>query len=331
MMQFKNLWIIVLILSIISCIKKEEDSSTAVFQPVTASFLSVSDFTSNNENVIDQTALATGLYGVSDLWHYYSSSDNSVDASSCLKNFKINMITTDSFYVGGEEDITSCIAAALASTPEIKINKSKTKVYTQIKCAGVDLSQFSGQAITNTLSDQIEAVCGTATRSKFTNSINEADITITISGNSTRSSTITTSANMTTSGEACTETFDGTNWTRNSGCTEYSIEHYLIDPDGREGKDEITKVTFNNLVMSNTATDPFFVSGTADLYYLGWQGTVTYNGVSSNANWSMIKDGVTATGTLSATLNNIRGRRLIAMKSFLPVKGLKPRLLELNK
>lgn len=300
----KNLIFISLILSIITaCDKKNNsnDSSSSTFQEITSSFLTVSNFTSSNEITASSSALSSEMSSWSELWNYQpSTSDSSTD--SCFTNFKIKLLASDTVQLGGSEDVTACVKDKV-SLQGITLTKLKMKVFIQLQCEGADLSSFQTQTMTSSAFSDLETACNHSTVHLIKQSESESDVSITFGGTTYRTWTLTQQATMNSQSSACTYTFNGSNWTMND-CTQYVKTHYYDNTSdtSKVDKDEITRLTDNNIVRTTTFTDPFFVSGSRTIYYQGWSGSITYNGVNVDASWTLTKDGDTHSGTIAPTL-----------------------------
>lgn len=297
---------ILVVISSLACEKKKEDASES-FREITAPFLTASDFSSTNELTHTQSEITSLMSSWEELWNYKTTSgtnsSTTIDLTSCFSNFKFKSKATDTLYIGGAEDLTSCVSPLITSSG-YTLSKFNIQSYAEIKCDGIDLSQFAGRATSKTIGEQIETACGTAPHSFLSNQLIEVTASIKSNGglNYTDSS-ISTSAYMNADGTSCHNSFDGTNWIVTNGCTNYEKTHYAANSlTGQTDHDAIKIMASNNLIDSNVDTDPFFVSGGFDLYRGGWQGSITYSGVNNPAVWSMSKDGVTTTGTLNPTL-----------------------------
>jgi hypothetical protein len=290
-----NSLLILLLSNLLACDKKKEDEASEGFQEVNAAFLTSTDFESSNEVALSETDVKSQISSWADLWHYKAPTGTVTSLSSCFQNFKLKIKNTDTLYYGGSEDITACVASIYGS-PGMTLNKYKVKVFLELQCEGIDLSQYNNRVSTDGIGDEIETTCGTAPRSVISNSIAEIDFTY----SSVNTSSADYSALMSNTGGSCSESFDGTNWLPANNCREYSRQHSIANANSLlVGKDDIKRMNYNNLVVSPNDTDPFFVSGSFDLYWNGWQGSVTYNGVNTPATWTMSKNGLTTTGTLN--------------------------------
>lgn len=310
----KNYFLIIFVISLffVSCIKKDEDStSRSSFQAIDAPFLTAADFTSTNELYLSSSAISAEVSSTRELWNYKASSDSSsTSIDNCYNNFKYKLKTSDTIQLGGSEDITACISAGMTDSSDLTLSLYKVKAFIEIQCVGVDLSAFDNQNIAS-VSNQIDDVCGLHTVHILNETEFDIDVKIESNGSTSyRAWYKLTQANIDGQGNSCVHTFDGTQWLLN-GCVSFTKTHYYdsLPDSSKNGKDEITRVTDNNLVRSTTITDPFFISGSKDLYLQGWSGSVTYSGVNSNAAWSVTKDGVTLTGSLTPTYN-LQGNKI---------------------
>lgn len=289
-----------LLLSVLAACDKEKNinSSSSSFQEVASSFLTISNFTSSNEFAAASSELSSEMSSWSELWNYKAStSDSSTD--SCFTNFKIKLLASDSVQIGGAEDITACINEK-TSVQGLVLTKLKMKLFIQLQCEGADLSSFQTQSMSNSTFSDLETACNHSTVHILKQSESESDVSITFGGTTFRTWTLTQQATMNSQSNTCTYTFDGTNWVMND-CTQYTKTHYYDNTSdtSKIDKDEITWLTDNNIIRTTTFTDPFFVSGTRTIYFQGWNGSITYNGVNTNASWSLTKDGDTLSGSIS--------------------------------
>jgi hypothetical protein len=297
----KSIMAVLFLFLVISCEKKKEESLASTFMEVNSPFLSAVDFTSENEYFLPQNYVSGNMSAWDELRNYQPSNESDESFASCLTNFKFRTKSANTLILGGEENIAKCAAAAMSGSG-FSIETYEIKTYVEITCTGIDLSQFDGQEATETVTDQIETVCGNVNHSLLSNSQLITISSYTSNGTTSKSSMIIQSARITATGEACAETFNASQWTRSNGCSYSQKLHYTISPSSvYQGKDSITKITYNDLIGSDTKTDPFYVSGNSDLYLMGWQGNITYLGVETPPNWSLTKEGTTVTGTLSPT------------------------------
>lgn len=270
----------------------EKEESASKFTEITAPFLTASDFAQGSEDQTSADDISAKLLDADELW------DNHPDAGSgsstmCMENFKVRSVGANKVSIGGSDNLTACLQELYGVS--VTLSNVTAKYYIEVECAGVDLTGMDGMAVTDQNMATLVATCGQAAVTTLMQSETTMLGSASYMGQTYPIDSQFKSATMNSDGTGCVDTFSGGDWTSPT-CTIYNK---IVSNSSGQTATTLIAMGFNNRVQTEASTAPFYKSGTVDLYINGWDGTVTYNGPNSNADFTITHGADTITGQLT--------------------------------
>ncbi len=215
-------------------------------------------------------------------------------------------------------DLSKCWGQEYVTDANLKAVSLVLKGSFQVSCKGADLLALNGKSfleLAATNPNPFAAACRTAdTWDSISVTRLQSSSTITSEGQDIERESLTVDANATADLKPCTRKKSATDgqWQLDAGCAYISKQRTIKSrtagtADENEGKEDWTKIEFNNLVGKTTGASPWFESGSASFNINGWTGAVTYAGATTPPAFTLEKDGQKTDHTFDPIASSLAG------------------------